>query len=79
MITSGPKGIVRALTTARDALNNGELVCIFPEGGITRSGQLQSFKPGMMKILKGADVPVVPVYLDGLWGSIFSFEGGRFF
>jgi len=73
-----PKAILAALETAREALQNGELVCIFPEGGITRTGQLQTFKPGLMKILEGAPAPVVPVYLDELWGSIFSFEGGKF-
>lgn len=79
LLTSNPKSIVRALRSATDSLNNGELVCIFPEGAISRTGQLQAFKPGMMKILKGTDAPVVPVYLDGLWGSIFSFERGKFF
>ena len=79
MIGSKPKMIAQALRTARQALNDGDLVCIFPEGGITRSGQLQTFKPGLMKILKGSEAPVIPVYLDGLWGSIFSFERGRFF
>ncbi|MFT5527223.1 MAG: acyl-[acyl-carrier-protein]-phospholipid O-acyltransferase [Pirellulaceae bacterium] len=79
MIGPRPKLIAKALKTARQALQNGELVCIFPEGGITRSGQLKTFKPGMMKILKGTDAPVIPVYLDELWGSIFSFEGGKFF
>ena len=79
MMTPRPKSIIQALKTARDALNNGELVCIFPEGGISRSGQIQTFKPGMMKILKGTDAPVIPAYLDGLWGSIFSFKGGKFF
>ena len=79
MMTPRPKSIANALQTARDALNNGELVCIFPEGGISRSGQIQTFKPGMMKILEGTEAPVIPVYLDGLWGSIFSFQGGKFF
>ena len=79
LITGGPKSIVKALATARQALIDGELVGIFPEGGPTRSGQIQAFKPGMMKILKGTDVPVVPVYLDELWGSIFSYERGKFF
>ena len=74
-----PKTIVQAFRTAREALANGELVCIFPEGGLTRSGQVQAFRPGTMKILDGVDVPVIPVYFDGLWGSIFSFEAGKFF
>jgi acyl-[acyl-carrier-protein]-phospholipid O-acyltransferase/long-chain-fatty-acid--[acyl-carrier-protein] ligase len=79
LLGDNPKAIIRALKTATDALNNGELVCIFPEGAITRTGQLQAFKPGMMKILKGTDAPVIPVYLDGLWGSVFSFDRGKFF
>ncbi|MBW3598705.1 MAG: AMP-binding protein, partial [Planctomycetes bacterium] len=78
-ITQRPKEIAAALKQARDALNAGELVCVFPEGGISRTGQLQGFKPGVLKILKGTEVPVVPVYLDQLWGSIFSFDRGKFF
>ena len=74
-----PKEIVRALATAREALAAGELVCIFPEGGITRTGHVMSFRPGVMKILKGADTPIIPVYLDELWGSVFSFDRGCFF
>jgi acyl-[acyl-carrier-protein]-phospholipid O-acyltransferase/long-chain-fatty-acid--[acyl-carrier-protein] ligase len=74
-----PKMVIQAFRTAREALNNGELVCIFAEGGLTRTGQVQAFRPGMMKILEGTTAPVVPVYLDELWGSIFSFEGGKFF
>jgi acyl-[acyl-carrier-protein]-phospholipid O-acyltransferase/long-chain-fatty-acid--[acyl-carrier-protein] ligase len=75
----GPKAVRSALDTAREALNAGEIVCIFPEGDITRSGQLQPFKPGLLKIIQGAEAPVIPVYLDELWGSIFSFAGGKFF
>ncbi|QDU27308.1 Bifunctional protein Aas [Anatilimnocola aggregata] len=74
-----PKMVVTAFKTARQALNDGELVCIFAEGGLTRSGQVQAFRPGMMKILEGTTAPVVPVYFEGLWGSIFSFEGNKFF
>jgi acyl-[acyl-carrier-protein]-phospholipid O-acyltransferase/long-chain-fatty-acid--[acyl-carrier-protein] ligase len=78
-IWEGPKAVRSAIDTARDALNRGELVCIFPEGRISHSGQLQTFKPGVLEILKGADAAVVPVYLDELWGSIFSLRGGRLF
>ncbi len=74
-----PKLIVKALKTAREAVANGELVCIFPEGGLTRSGQVQAFKPGLLKIVEGTGAPVIPVYLEGLWGSIFSFKGEKFF
>ncbi|HEX6960487.1 MAG TPA: MFS transporter [Lacipirellula sp.] len=78
-IWRSPKGLKSAIDTARDALNKGELVCIFPEGRISHSGQLQTFKPGVLEILKGADAAVVPVYLDELWGSIFSLRGGKLF
>lgn len=78
-IRPGRKSVVQSIRTAREALLQGDVVCIFPEGGITRTGQMQPFHPGFLAILRGTDVPVVPVYLEGLWGSIFSFEGGRFF
>ena len=77
-VSSGPKSIRRALETARQALRDGELVGIFPEGGITRTGQTNTFRPGMLKILEETDAPVIPVYIDEMWGSIFSFERGRF-
>ena len=78
-IHPGKKSIVQSLRAAREAINRGELVCVFPEGGITRTGAIREFQPGIMTILRGTNAPVVPVYVDGLWGSIFSFEGGRFF
>jgi acyl-[acyl-carrier-protein]-phospholipid O-acyltransferase/long-chain-fatty-acid--[acyl-carrier-protein] ligase len=73
------KSMAESIRVAREALQEGDVVCIFPEGGITRDGQLQEFRPGFLSILKDTDAPVVPIYLDGLWGSIFSYEGGRFF
>jgi acyl-[acyl-carrier-protein]-phospholipid O-acyltransferase/long-chain-fatty-acid--[acyl-carrier-protein] ligase len=75
----GGRDAVRAIQAARQALQEGHVVCIFAEGAITRTGNLLPFKRGMEKIVEGLDVPVVPVHLDRLWGSIFSFEGGRFF
>ena len=75
----GPKALISSLKTAREAVMNGELVCIFAEGAITRTGQLQPFQKGIMRIVKGTDVPVIPTYLDQLWGSVFSFHGGKFF
>jgi 1-acyl-sn-glycerol-3-phosphate acyltransferase len=53
-------------------LADGNVVCIFPEGGITRDGEIQSFRPGIEKILERRPVPVIPVGLSGLWGSWFS-------
>ena len=79
LMVNNPKSMARALKTAREALKSGDVVGIFPEGTITRTGQLQAFKGGMRKVLQGHDAPVVPVYLDGMWGSIFSFSGGKFF
>ncbi len=78
-IKPSPKSTRRAIETARAALDAGELVCIFPEGGISRSGQLQRFKQGVLEIQRGTGAPIIPVYLDELWGSIFSFRGGKFF
>jgi acyl-[acyl-carrier-protein]-phospholipid O-acyltransferase/long-chain-fatty-acid--[acyl-carrier-protein] ligase len=73
-----PRDMIRSLRTATDALRQDEVVCIFAEGQITRTGQLLPFRRGLERIMKGVDVPIVPVNLDGVWGSIFSFERGRF-
>lgn len=73
------KSMVESIRAAREALQNGEIVCIFPEGGISRSGEMQEFRPGFLSILKQTEAPVIPAYLGGLWGSIFSYRGGRFF
>ncbi len=75
-----PEVYEAAFAAARQALADGELVCVFPEGGITRHGTLQPFKAGLMKILRDAPVPVpvIPMALHNLWGSFFSrIEGGR--
>ncbi len=74
----GPREMIHSLREATQALQNGELVCIFPEGQMTRIGQMLPFRRGMERIMKGLDVPIIPVNLDGVWGSIFSFAGGRF-
>lgn len=79
LITTGPKSIVAGLRKARESLEDGDLVAIFPEGGISRTGQVQGFKPGVLRIVEGTKAPIIPVYIDELWGSIFSFEGGKFF
>jgi len=76
-IGPGPKAIKQALDTARKAVLNGELVCIFPEGAISRDGEIADFKPGMLRIVEGTGAPIIPVFLDQLWGSIFSYERGR--
>ncbi|NIO06743.1 MAG: hypothetical protein GTO40_01670, partial [Deltaproteobacteria bacterium] len=50
--------------------NEGELVCIFPEGQITRTGRLLPFQVGFERIVKGRPVPIIPTHLDRIWGSI---------
>jgi acyl-[acyl-carrier-protein]-phospholipid O-acyltransferase/long-chain-fatty-acid--[acyl-carrier-protein] ligase len=77
--SGGPRMILRALRSAGDNLDQGHVVCIFAEGQITRTGMLNSFRRGMERIVKGRSAPIVPVYLDRVWGSIFSFAEGRFF
>ncbi len=69
----------RALAAAAEAARKGELVCIFGEGAITRTGTLQGFRRGLERIAREAEVPIVPVALERLWGSVFSFERGRAF
>jgi acyl-[acyl-carrier-protein]-phospholipid O-acyltransferase/long-chain-fatty-acid--[acyl-carrier-protein] ligase len=77
-IARGPEAPA-ALAQARQALQEGHVVCIFAEGAVSRTGDLLPFKRGFERILEGLEVPVIPVHLDRLWGSIFSFQGGRFF
>ncbi|MEK7871467.1 MAG: AMP-binding protein, partial [Nitrospirota bacterium] len=73
------KGVIESIKKAREELTAGHLVCIFAEGSISRTGNLLPFKRGLEKSIEGLDVPVIPVHLDGLWGSIFSFKGRQFF
>jgi len=67
----------RSYDLVADALDNGEVVVLFPEGGITRDGEVGPFKNGVEKIVRRTPAPVVPVALKGLWGSFFSYGGGR--
>ena len=67
----------RAFAHAKAVLDDDDLLCIFPEGGITKDGALQPFKAGIMKILETNPVPVIPIALQNMWGSYFSrIEGG---
>ncbi len=59
-----------------EALQQGDLVCIFPEGKLTENGEMGSFKSGVCKILKRDAIPVIPLALRGLWGSFFSRKYG---
>ena len=75
----GLRVVLRALRNAGAAIEKGELVCIFPEGQITRTGTLLPFRRGFERIMKGRTAPIIPIHLDRVWGSIFSFDRGRFF
>jgi len=68
-----------ALREASALIRAGEIVCIFPEGELSRTGMLLRLRRGYELIAHAAECPVIPVWLDQLWGSIFSFQGGRFF
>ncbi len=73
-----PREMIRSLRQARESIRDGHIVCIFAEGQITRIGQLLPFRRGLEKIMEGITAPIVPVNLDGVWGSLFSFDRGRF-
>lgn len=73
------KKVQASIQKAREELAAGHVVCIFAEGSISRTGNLLPFKKGFEKIIEGLDVPVIPMHLDRVWGSMFSFRGGRFF
>ena len=79
-VTAGNRTeVMRSLERAREELIAGHVVCIFVEGAVSRTGNLLPVKRGFEKIVEGLDVPVIPVYLDRVWGSVFSFKRGRFF
>ncbi|MBN2326085.1 MAG: MFS transporter [Candidatus Omnitrophica bacterium] len=73
------KDIVNMLRQSRESLQQGDAICLFAEGKISRTGNLLPFQRGFEKIVQGTDTPIIPVHLDGLWGSLFSFDSGRFF
>jgi acyl-[acyl-carrier-protein]-phospholipid O-acyltransferase/long-chain-fatty-acid--[acyl-carrier-protein] ligase len=79
VIPVSPVHAKEGVRLAAARLQAGEVVCIFPEGELSRTGTLLRLKKGYELIARLGETPVVPVWLDQLWGSIFSFEGGRFF
>jgi acyl-[acyl-carrier-protein]-phospholipid O-acyltransferase/long-chain-fatty-acid--[acyl-carrier-protein] ligase len=78
-IPISPKKARAAIETAVNALVHGEVVCLFPEGALTRTATLQKLNRGYELIARKARVPVMPVWLENVWGSVFSFYGGQFF
>lgn len=77
--TDNPRKTLQTIRQAGEFLDQGEVVCIFAEGQISRTGMMQPFKSGFSRIVNGRNAKIVPVNLDRVWGSIFSCEGGRFF
>ena len=73
-----PRELLKSLQAASDAIRNGEVVCIFAEGEITRIGQLLPFRHGFERIMKDLDAPIIPIALDGVLGSPSSFKHGKF-
>lgn len=79
-VTAGDKsGVTASIERARQELRDGHVVCIFAEGSISRTGNLLPFRRGFERIMDGLEVPIIPVYLDRIWGSVFSFKKGKFF
>lgn len=71
------RSIMKAFVDVSKQLERGDVVCVFPEGQLTYDGEMGPFMRGIDLIIKRSPVPVIPVAIQGLWGSIFSREGGR--
>ncbi len=78
-IPISPENAKDGMKAAVNAAKAGEVVCIFPEGCMTRNGSMQPFLGGFQLVARKADVPVVPAYIDGLWYSVFSYRRQKFF
>lgn len=76
--TDSPDAMRRSIQTVINSLKAGDCVCMFAEGCMSRTGQVQPFRRGLELIARRANVPIVPAYVDGMWGSIFSYWGGRY-
>ena len=72
-----PEKVAESIELARAQLRQGHVVCIFAEGSVSRTGGMLPFKHGFQRIMEGLDVPIIPVNLDRVWGSVFSFKDGR--
>lgn len=74
-----PKSIGQALKTIQSGLADGDVIGIFCEGGISRTGQILGFKRGLEWLLDRVEAPIVPLHIDGMWGSLLSFSESRYF
>ncbi|HEX5054012.1 MAG TPA: MFS transporter [Planctomycetota bacterium] len=75
--SGGPRVVLRALRDAGQALDDGELVCMFAEGEISRMGSTLPFRRGLQRIVKGRTAKIVPVHLDRVYGGLLSARQGR--
>lgn len=69
--------LVEFIRQARQALDDGYMVCIFAEGALTRTGMLREFRSGFERIVRDSGHPIIPIYIGGAWGSILSYAHGR--
>ena len=77
-VHTGRKSVLESLELGKQALADGKALCLFPEGVLTRSGFLNEFKSGFLRVLQGnEDTKVVPVYMGGTWASTFSMRSGE--
>ena len=74
-----PKSMGQALKAIQSGLAAGDVIGIFSEGGISRTGQILGFKRGLEWILERVEAPIVPLHIDGMWGSPLTFSEGRYF
>ena len=76
--SDAPRQFTASMAKARKALKEGHIVCIFSEGAISRTSQTLGFHRGMEYIAKDMDIPIIPVNLDRVWGSVFGFHREKF-
>ncbi|NGX43229.1 MAG: Bifunctional protein Aas [Chlamydiae bacterium] len=76
--TGGTAQVLQGMREASRHLEEGSLVCIFPEGQISKTGMMLPFKRGIETMMEGRKCPIIPIHLDLVWGSVFSFDGARF-
>jgi len=75
--SDGPRALAKSLQEARESMENGALIAIFPEGRLTPNGNLMQFNKGFEKIARNSNCPIIPAYIGNIWGSIFSFYRGK--
>jgi len=75
--SDGPRALVKSLQEARETMEAGAIVGLFPEGELTKNGNLMKFNKGFEKIARNSNCPIIPAHIGNIWGSIFSFKNGK--